>query len=526
MTGGLIQLVAYGYDDMYLTNDPQVTYFKVVYRRHSNFSAEQIPQYFINPPNFGKKSTCIISKNADLAGSILIVVTLPKIRPFTDDRVKFAWVKRVGFALIKSVEIEINGRVIDRHYGEWLNLWAELTGEINGAHERGTKKMIGDVPELTDFTNSKDQYTLYIPLKFWFCKNSGLALPLVSLQYSDVKINVEFEEAEKCFFLTPTHYIKCRDDIVNFEQFEYIEQNIDGEINAGIFIDYDSNSKRLYYYKVTSGKLTSIPVSSSFDTSTTNIIEINKLLASPTGLKYSITGKSSGYSTFAEFNNNTLIYSPPKIRNLNFKDCFLLIDYYFLDDDERLKFSQAKHDYLIEQLFFTPDIEIDNGNYNAKIIAEHPCKLIVWVVQMKYVRDAKDYYNYTDSYQNKIFGWENYKNKKGTPIGKSLIKTETILMNGNERISARSALYFDSIQKHLHTKHSTLPGINMYSFGLNPFSIQPMGACNMSQVDNPKIKLSLSSIINIKNHALFRGYCLCNNVFRIVNGLAGLVFTR
>lgn len=526
MTGALIQLVAYGLDDLYLTHDPQITYFTVVYRRHTNFTSEEIPQPFINQPNFGKKSTCVISKNADLIGEINIVVTLPKIRTPNNDTIKFAWVKRIGFALIKSVEVEINGRIIDRHYGEWLNIWAELTGEINGDHKVGLKKLIGDVPEMTEFTDSKEEYTLYIPLQFWFCRSSGAALPLVSLQYSDVKINVEFEEASKCYFLSPTHYIKCRDDIVNFEPFEYIEQNIDGVIAAGIFIDYDVNYKRLYYYKITDEKFVSIPVASDFNTSSSNASAITALLSSPQGLKYSIIGKTSGYSTFADFNNFTVTHSTSRIRNLDISNCYLLVTYFYLDEEERYRFSQTKHDYLIDQLFFTPDIDIDNANFSGAIIADHPCKLMVWVVQLSYIKTAKDFYNYTDSYQNKLSDSENYAVGIGTPIGNSLINTQTILMNGNPRVSVRDASYFDTIQKHMHTKYSTLPGINMYSFGLYPFIEQPSGACNMSQIDNIRVLLNLSSVVNINNHATFRAYCLCSNVLRIVGGLAATVFLK
>ena len=527
MSGGLIQLVAYGYDDIYLTSDPQITFFKIVYRRHTNFSTEPIPQYFINPPDFGKKSTCIISKGAaDLMGQVHLVVKLPKVRSFTDPLLKFAWVKRIGFSLIKSIEIEINGRVIDKHYGEWLSIWSELTGEINGLHERGMKKMIGDIPELTDYTNGKDEYTLFIPLKFWFCRSTGLALPLVSLQYCDIKINVEFEEAENCYILTPTHYIKCRNDIVNFVPYEYIEQNIDGDIRAGIFINFDVNTRRLYYYKITDKKLMSIPVASTFDTSSSNKTAINALLNSPSGLKYLIVGKSSEYSAFAEFGNDSLIYPTQKIRNLNIVDCFLLIDYHFLDEDERFKFSQSKHDYLIEQLFFTPDIEIDSSNHNAKIISEHPCKLMAWITQMAYIQKSKDYYNYTDTYQNKVFVTDDFDVKIGTPVGKSLIKTETILMNGNPRLSLRDSVFFDGIQIMQHTKYTTFPGINLYAFGVSPFAIQPTGTCNTSQIDNIQVQLNLSSIVNVNNKAIFRGYCLCFNVLRIVSGLAGLVFTK
>lgn len=538
MTGGLIQLVAYGFDDMYLTNDPQITFFKVVYRRHTNFSVEQIPQSFVNDANFGKTSTAFISKNGDLVGKILLVITLPKITELpgisqstattigTNISVQFAWVKRIGFSLIKSIEIEINGRVIDRHYGEWLSIWAELTGELRNGHSRGFKKMIGDIPELTNFSLTKEQYTLFIPLQFWFCRSSGNALPLVALQYSDVKINIEFEDATNCFMLSPTHSIKCRDDIVNFIPYEYIEQNIDGNINAGIFIDYDINSKRLYYYKITDSKLQSIPVDSTFDVSSANQTAIDALLSSPTGLKYLIVGKTSGYSTFAEFKNNTVSFPTTKIRNLHFVKSFLIIEYYFLDDEERFKFSQSKHDYLIEQLYYTPDIAIDGVNYNAKIVADHPTKFMVWLMQLNYIKNSKDYYNYTNSYQNKLFSQDITNVNFGEPMGKSLINTETILINGNQRITRRDNSYFDTIQVYQHTNTSISTGINFYSFGLYPFMTQPSGSCNMSQIDTIEVQMTLSSAINANNKGIFRGYLVSQNILRIVNGLAGLVFAK
>jgi hypothetical protein len=526
MGGGLIQLVAYGIDDIYLTGDPQITFFKVVYRRHTNFTIEQIPQQFINTPNFGKISTCIISRNADLIGGINLVITLPKVRIDSNSQTLFAWVKRVGFSLIKSIEIEINGRIVDTHYGEWLSIWSELTGEINGPHSRGFKNMIGDVSVMTDFTNSKNEYTLFIPLKFWFCRNSGLALPLISLQYSDVKINVEFEEAEKCYMLSPSHYIQCRDDIVNFIPYEYIEQNISGTINAGIFINYDISSKRLYYYKVTSAKLTSITVPSTFDTSSANQAAIDAKLSSPAGLQYSIIGKTSGYSTFAQFNATTQAYPTPSVRNLNFVNCFLLVDYYYLDDDERLRFSQSKHDYLIEQLFFTPNITIDGGSATTQIIVEHPCKLMAWVTQLQSIDTSKDYYNYTNSYQNRIKDDTIYDIDVGMPVGESLIASQTILMNSNPRISLRDGSYFDTIQTNQHTKYSQIPGINIYSYSAYPFMTQPSGTFNGSQIDNIQIQMNLSSVISTANKANFRCYSVCLNILRIVNGLAALVFTR
>jgi hypothetical protein len=512
MTGALIQLVAYGIDNLYLTHDPQITYFKVVYRRHTNFTSEHIPQPFINQPNFGKKSTCILAKNADLIGKSYIVVTLPKVQTVGNTQAKFAWVKKIGFAIIKTIEIEINGKIIDTHYGEWLNLWAELTGELTNGKSRGFKKLIGDVDELTNYTDTKDEYILRIPLQFWFCKSSTNAIPIISLQYCDIKINVEFQDALNCYYLSPSHYIKCRDDIVNFIPNEYIEQNINGVIASGIFMYYDTNYKRLYYQKITNEKLISIPVSNDFDTSQNNITTINSLLLSPQGLKYSIVGKTSGYSTYAEFNNKTITQTNSSIRNIDLVNAYLLVTYYYIDEDERYKFTQSKHDYLIEQLFFTPNIPIDNINFSGQIIVNQPCKFMVWIAQMNYIYNSLDYYNYTDTYD---------KNNE-----KSLITEQTITLNGNQRIKMRDSTYFDTIQKHIHTKTTTSTGINMYSFALYPFIIQPSGTCNMSQFDDVKIQLKLSSTVNINNNANFRAYCLCSNIFRISNGYAGMVFVK
>lgn len=527
MGGALIQLVAYGVEDMFLTKDPQITFFKVVYRRHTSFTKEQIPQYFTNKqPNFGKSVNCTIAKNGDLMGNIILVVSLPSINLPTSSIKKFAWVKRVGFALIKSVSIMINGYEIDKHYGDWLNIWAELTGAINGLHSRGYKEMIGDVSNLTEFTYSKDSYNLFIPLQFWFCRSQGLALPLVSLQYSDIKINVEFEEDINCYMISPTHYISCMDDIVCFKKNEYIEQNIDGNIRAGIFIDYDVNLKRLYYYKISSEKLLSIPISTSFDVS--NTVLVSQLLTSTQGKKYAIIGKTTNYSTFAQLNSySSTVSSSTAIKNLNLLNAFLLIDYYYLDEEERYRFSQSKHDYIIEQLFYTPPIEIDDISRNISVSLNNPCKFMIWTVQLKYIYNAHDYFNYTNTYQNKVFKNETYNVNIGDPIGSNLVLQSTILCNGNERLTFRDNKYFEYIQQFQNCQYSPQVGINMYSYSLYPFEpIQPSGSFNTSQIDNIEIKLKLDSSINSNNLTIFRCYGVCVNILRIINGLGALMFVK
>ena len=220
MTGATIQLVAKGVQDIFITKDPQITYFKIVYRRHTNFSLEAIPQYFTHQPDFGKKYSCTISQNGDLVGKTHLVVTLPKIKQYLmedgniDPLVKFAWVKKLGYVLIKSIEIEIGGQLIDRQYGEWLNIISELF--IRKA-DNGIDKMIGNIEKLTSYSSTKDNYTLYIPLQFWFCRNPSLSLPILCLHHSDVKINIELNDFENCYILTPTHYIEVEDELVGDE---------------------------------------------------------------------------------------------------------------------------------------------------------------------------------------------------------------------------------------------------------------------------------------------------------------------
>lgn len=206
MGGGLMQLVAYGAQDVYLTGSAQITFWKVVYRRHTNFSIETIEHTLSGNPDFGRKATATIIRNGDLATKICLLVTLNTVtwNPRNGSGAKapkFAWVRRLGHALIKSVEVEIGGSKIDKQYGVWMDLWYELTHDVN--QERGYRAMIGDVEELTRLDepdaqgNIKDSYTMYIPLQFWFCRNSGLALPLIALQYHEARLDFEFEDVNK-----------------------------------------------------------------------------------------------------------------------------------------------------------------------------------------------------------------------------------------------------------------------------------------------------------------------------------------
>ena len=180
-----MQLVAVGSQDIYLSGNPQITFFQNVYRRHTNFAIESIEQSLTGLVDFGQKITCTVSRNGDLIHKVFLQVELPQLNDANS-----SWVENIGHVLIQEVSIEIGGQLIDKHYGDWLNIWSELTQTAEKA--AGYDKMIG-----SSLGNSGGR--LYIPLQFWFCRNPGLALPLIALQYHDVKFNIEFRQATDCF---------------------------------------------------------------------------------------------------------------------------------------------------------------------------------------------------------------------------------------------------------------------------------------------------------------------------------------
>jgi hypothetical protein len=180
--GGLMQLVAYGAQDVYLTGNPQITFFKVVYRRHTNFAMESIENPVNGAPNFGKKVTCTIQRNGDLIHRMYLQATLPQVSLQSTDGsgAQFRWLNWIGHNIIDYVEIEIGGQRIDKQYGDWLHIWNELTQ--SAGHQLGYANMVGNVPQLTNpVINPSGSgaavtvpgQTLYVPLEFWFNRNQA-----------------------------------------------------------------------------------------------------------------------------------------------------------------------------------------------------------------------------------------------------------------------------------------------------------------------------------------------------------------
>ena len=211
----LIQLVARGVEDEFLTKNPEITFFETVYKQHVPFSMQTIPMLFSSGFSFGNTISCNIDRIGDLVGGMTLNIKLDAL----PDKENIRWVNDLGHTLVEYVELEIGGQVVDKHYGEWLDIWAEFTqptGKKSGYYEMVYK----DVGALTvpmglnispdDQTkegffsnpdnnpNASGERDIYVPLNFWFCRNPGLALPLIALSHHQVRINFKIGSFCKC----------------------------------------------------------------------------------------------------------------------------------------------------------------------------------------------------------------------------------------------------------------------------------------------------------------------------------------
>jgi hypothetical protein len=378
-----MQLVAYGAQDIYLTGNPQITFFKVVYRRHTNFAMESIEQTFNGAAKMGQKFSCTVSRNGDLLGRVYLEMDV--------DDVGGAFGERAGHAAIDYIECEIGGQCIDKQYGEWMDIWAQLSS----SNEQWTKldRLVnGSLP-----SNSGADGKVYVPLQFWFCRNPGLALPLIALQYHEVKLNVQFNKAAT---------------------------------TAGIS---------------------------------------------------DISG------------------------------CCVFCDYIFLDTDERRRFAQVSHEYLIEQVQFSNTLSQGEGEDQHELRFNHPVKELVWAL-----KDTATLTNGTEVFDYFDDGANN-----------DICQTALLQLNGHDRFKKREGTYFRCVQPfqhhtggHKQVHASQLGGFYCYSFGLKPEEHQPSGTCNFSRIDNAVLAIKAQSASTLKVWAV--NY----NVLRIMSGMGGLAYSN
>ena len=235
MTGGLLVLAAYGAQNEYVSGNPQITFFVAVYRRYTNFSVVQMPQLFTGDFDFGKKIYCQLERIGDLVNQMFLKIKLPSLEQYShsdlnDNQIDYYWVNSIGHSIIKIIEVEIGGNVIDRQYGVWMEIWSELTVPLN--KRDGYYEMIGKSMNPINLNNNKE-LLLYVPLQFWFCKNIGLSLPLIALQDHEVRINLSLRNYNELIISSNGSTIS---DSPNKQQLNIISGNLEVDY---IFLEED-----------------------------------------------------------------------------------------------------------------------------------------------------------------------------------------------------------------------------------------------------------------------------------------------
>ena len=490
---GLLTLVSVGKENIYLSTQPEITFFKIAYKRYTNFSTEMVAQYFKTIPDFSRRVTVNISKNADLLANCYLYVNLPDIITSNSSILppnikQFAWNKKIGLSIINYVDLEIGGVLIERNYNDWLNIWYELTTTIG--KKKAYDKLIGNVELLTNFSNGKTSYILYIPLNFWFCQDSGLALPLIAMTHNDIKIHVQFSDFNKCYLQSPTTYMHVLEPFCLFQKGELITQNINGTISVGEFVYFDYANQNIYYNQI-KGEFQIPPINNNIRyilTGTTSLFTVNIVSGS----------NIIQDEDYFRFNTPSLL------------DAYLLVNYIYLDNEERFNFINKSHQYLITTVQNIQEMYAYSSNVSYKIPFINPNKIIFWRCQLDSNYQANDLFNYS------LY-----------PIGTqtdTIIEKESLIFNSIERMQLNNNIHYTNLQIYLNNFCSSQFGINMYSFCLNPLEYQPSGSINFSQIDDMYIQFTLNKNINYQNTVNIIAYGIQYNVFKINNGLGGLAF--
>jgi hypothetical protein len=380
--GGLIQLVAVGAQDIWVTGNPQITYWKTVYKHHTNFAVESIEQDITGSSAPGSRVVFTIARNGDLLKGLYLQYNPSQLLPNNPNIQEIA--SNLGHAIIDTIELHIGGQPIDRLYGKWLTIWKTLTDKNDIYGFQGQVGSLGEEPEMSSlynkmaYTHKGVTYTntilgtdnapheAYIPLPFWFSQNSGLAIPLIALMYHEVKVIIIYSKLE--------NFVKC---------------------------------------------------------------------------------------------NNKL--------TVNFSSIRLFADYIFLDSQERRKFADDPHEYLIEQLQ----------------LQENPVDILY------FKHPVKELIVKSNTFNNDT--------------------TLTLSFNEVERFTPRNIKYFTHAQ--VWESHSGVidQSIGVYSFALKPEEHQPSGTCNFSRIKTAKIKID-NQPVDI--------YAINYNILRIMSGMGAIAFAN
>jgi hypothetical protein len=500
MGGGLMQLVAYGAQDIYLTGNPQITFFKVVYRRHTNFSMECIQQTINGASQLSGSATSTgtvtVSRNGDLVSKVWVRCNQDNTNGVSGDK------------LIQDVEVEIGGQKIDKHNEEWLQLWAELT--TPESKTEGYKYLSGgftnDLIPSTTATTSTDQQSIMVPLQFWFCRNPGLALPLIALQYHEVKLKFTWNSTNSKarddgnYTSQPTCEVWCdyiyldTDERRRFAQvsheylIEQLQRQTEGSANTDYKLNFNHPVKELIWTNTSTNITTQkaklvlnghdrfasqdreyfqIRQPLEYHTAVPgyNIKELERprLLSKPIDSGITSESNTAAGLTAVTMTTTTLTYenapSPPEITNIN---AIWRIGDVFVSDIEKASASAT----VSGGMTHTVTTFVASATSTSAVVTFTPAL-------------------------------------EAAPTSGDAMQV-FIIARHQDPLSRCSQLARD---------------VNVYSFALKPEEHQPSGTCNFSRIDNAKLNFDASATVE-------EIYAVNYNVLRIMSGMGGLAYSN
>ena len=532
-----MQLVAYGAQDVYLTGNPQITFWKVSYKRHTNFAMESIEQTFNGQADFGRRVTCTISRNGDLAYRTYLQVTLPEISQSLKNTsgsagVYARWLDFPGEQLISQVEVEIGGQRIDRQYGDWMHIWNQLT--MSTEQQRGYFKMIGNTTQLTFITdpsfndidgpcdanaprqvcaprNALPETTLYVPLQFWFCRNPGLALPLIALQYHEVKINLDIRPIEECLWAMSSLNNTAGAAVKVTSAYN---QSL---VAASLYVDYvflDTDERRRMAQNPHEYLIEQLQFTGDESVgSSSNKIKLNFNHPVKELIWVVQPDKNVDYCSSLDAGSvlNRLLGAQP----FNYTDAVDALPNAIMAFGSHDSVANTTASYINASGLFTDagaqDVYTTGTSWWHGADNTKPYDLPNFGTgQNSGVSDAGTFVLAETSLD--MHCW-----------GENPVVTAKLQLNGQDRFSEREGTYFDLVQPHQHHTRAPDTGINLYSFALRPEEHQPSGSCNFSRIDNATLQLVLSNAtVEGTNTAKVRVYAVNYNVLRVMSGMGGL----
>ena len=496
MGGGVMQLVAIGAQDVFISGSPEMSYFKMVYKRHTNFSMESVRQTFSTKPTLDTKGntfSCRITRVADLLQDVFLSVILPNI--YSNDRLRFKWVENISNYMIYSYTLKIDTQTIDIVWGEWMDIWNELT--LTADKKDGYNRMTGNVEEFmrpksseprVNYNNNTITYfsyptagttadkpsiaarRLYIPVPFWFTKNPGLALPLIALQYQNIDLVIEVRNIEELYHI------------------------YDAQTN----LYYSPNQ----YRQIIAGRTSPLSTLNAVNDGIVQLINSDRVITTRV-----VNNDDVSIQRF-------LVPIDTSYANVSSSvdiDAYVECNYIFLDEAERKSVASQSHDFLVERVY-----RIDKEGITTQgmidLVIQNPIKEIIWVARRS---DAKLYNS-----------WNNFTNSLRNEGNSNILSTAKLLWNGMERFEEKPYVFFNMIQPFRYHTRCPRDGICVYSFALYPEKSQPSGSFNASIINKIQMYVTTNPPTDSSYSYEFIFYVSYYNVFRVMSGMGALVFAN